>query len=428
MRFHVLGLGPIGSLISHHLCKTLDATKHGVFLIHKNTRQLTRANLAGNALKVEREGVVDTSTAFRSEVFKALKQLRYEKRQVKLHARDTLAFKNANADRFNFKAKGIPQTYIQHTLLPIESLIVAIKAYTVVDSVKALVPRLTPNSTIVLLHNGMGVYERLVEDVFRNPEQRPHLIVAVNDHGAWNKDYFHTVHAGVGSITFGIVADPRGRNFEPLAADEDVPNQEQALSLDNIMSPQEGDDSRYRSLRNTVAALSDLSGLNATWKRISYVEVAMKRKLVVNSVINPLTALLGCRNGDLLESAEARKIINRVCIEAARAFALQAQEEEGSWDDREKQVRIRAGFSRLSPGLAASALEEECLRVIRVTAGNVSSMLSDVRSGSYTEVDYMNGYLVGLGRSFNLPMTTTTTLLNLVKMRMTVPLDRLVYK
>lgn len=428
MRFHVLGLGPIGSLISHHLCKTLDATRHDVFLIHKNTLQLKRANLAGNALKVEREGVVDTSTAFRSEVFEAVKQLRYEKRQTKLHARDTLAFKNANADGFNFKAQGIPQTYIQHTLLPIESLIVAIKAYTVVDSVKALVPRLTHNSTIVLLHNGMGVYERLVEDVFRNPEQRPHFIVAVSDHGAWNKDYFHTVHAGVGSITFGVVADPRGRNFEPLVADEDVPNREHALSLDNIMSPQEGDASPYRSLRNTVAALSDLSGLNATWKRISYVEVAMKRKLVVNSVINPLTALLGCRNGDLLESAEARKIINRVCNEAARAFALQAQEEEGSWDDREKQVRIRAGFSRLSPGLAASALEEECLRVIKVTAGNVSSMLSDVRSGSYTEVDYMNGYLVGLGRSFGLPMTTTTTLLNLVKMRMTVPLDRLVYK
>jgi len=59
----------------------------------------------------------------------------------------------------------------------------------------------------------MGVYERLVEDVFRNPEQRPHFIVAANDHGAWNKDYFHTVHASIGSITFGIVADPRGRKF-----------------------------------------------------------------------------------------------------------------------------------------------------------------------------------------------------------------------
>jgi 2-dehydropantoate 2-reductase len=423
MHFHVLGLGPIGSLVSHHLCKTIDATKHGVVLIHKNTNQLKKAKLAGNTLRVEREGVVDTSTAFSSEVFQSVKQLRYERREARRLARDTPKTQNAKAGGLDAKS---PPQHIHPTLLPIESLIVTVKAYTAVGAVKALLPRLRPESTIVLLHNGMGVYEHLLKDVFRNPEQRPHFIVAVNDHGAWNKDYFHTVHAGVGAITFGIVADPRGRNFEtPVAADTDVSSQEQQQSLDNIMSPKEGDDSPYRSLRNTVAALSNLSGLNTAWKPISHVETAMKRKLVVNSVVNPLTALLGCRNGELLETAEARKILYRICSEAARAFAMQAQE-EGS--DKEKQEKVRMGLSRVSPGLTARALEEECLRVIKVTAGNISSMLSDVQSGSYTEIDYMNGYLVGLGRPLGLPMTTTTTLLNLIKLRTGIPLDRLAYK
>ncbi|KAI9460524.1 ketopantoate reductase PanE/ApbA C terminal-domain-containing protein [Lactarius psammicola] len=405
MRFHVLGLGPIGSLVSHHLCKTLDASKHDIVLIHKNAQQLRKANLAGNTLKVEREGVVETSTAFRSEVFEAGKQHRAA----------------------SLEPKENEMGIAQHTPLPIESLIVALKAYTVVDAVKALVPRLAPNSTIVLLHNGMGVYEQLVEDVFRNPDQRPHFIVASNDHGAWSKDHLHTVHAGVGSITFGIVADPRGRNFEASVAGGEGPEQERSLSLDDIMSPQDGD-SAYRPLRNTVAALSNLTRLNTMWRPISHVETAMKRKLVVNSVVNPLTALMGCRNGDLLESDESMKIMKRVCFEAAEAFAMQAQQEEGSWSDREKRARIRSGFSRVSPALSARALEEECLRVIGVTAGNISSMLSDVRSGSYTEVDYMAGYLVGLGRHFGLPMYTTTTLLNLVKLRTTIPLDRLTYK
>ena len=96
----------------------------------------------------------------------------------------------------------------------------------------------------------------------------------------------------------------------------------------------------------------------------------MERKLVVNLVINPLTALLGCRIGDLLESAEARKIVSRVCAEAARAYAMQAREEEGLWNDREKHVRI----GRVPLGLDAQALEEECLRVMRVNVGNISSM------------------------------------------------------
>jgi len=371
---------------------------------------LHKANLAGNKLKVEREGVVETSTAFRSEVFLAEKQLRYERRQAKLHAHETLESENDTT---------------QHTL-PIESLIVAVKAYSVVNAVKALVPRLTPNSTIVLLHNGMGVHERLVEDIFRNPDQRPQFIVASNNHGAWNKDVFHTVHAGVGSITFGIVADPRGRNFEASFMGEDDPDPERLLSLDDIMSPQD-DNPAYLPLRDTVAALSNLTGLNTTWKPISHVETAMKRKLVVNSVVNPLTALLGCRNGDLLESEEFQRIMKRVCFEAAEAFAMQAQQEKGPWDQKQR-ADIRSGFSRVSPALTSRALEEECLRVLTVTAANISSMLSDVRSGNFTEIDYTAGYLVGLGRSLGLPMITTTTLLNLVKLRTTIPLDCLSYK
>ena len=425
MHFHVLGLGAIGSLISHHLCKTVNTTKHGVVLIHKTTNQLKRAKLAGNILRVEREGVVDTSTAFSSEVFQAMKQLRYEKIERRRFARDALKSRNASVGGRVAKAKDLPPPDIHHTLLPIESLIVTVKAYRAVDAVKALLHRLRPNATIVLLHNGMGVYERLVEDVFRNPELRPHFVLAVNDHVAWNKYYFHTVHAGVGAIKFGIVADPRGRNFDTPVANADVPSQEQLQSLDNIVSPNDGDDSPYRSLRNTMVALSNLSGLNTAWKPMSHVETAMKRKLVVDSVVNPLTALLGCRNGELLETAEARKIISRVCAEAAHAFAMQSQE-EGS--GKEKLVKARMGLSRVSSGLTTRALEEECLRVIKVTAGNISSMLADVQSGSYSEIDYMNGYLVGLGRSFGLPMMTTATLLNLVKMRTAIPLDRLVYK
>ena len=70
-------------------------------------------------------------------------------------------------------------------------------------------PRITDDASYLTY---MGVYERLVKNVFRNPEQWPHFIIAVNDHGAWNKDYFGTFHVGIGSITFGIVADPWDRN------------------------------------------------------------------------------------------------------------------------------------------------------------------------------------------------------------------------
>ena len=100
---------------------------------------------------------------------------------------------------------------------------------------------------------------------------------------------------------------------------------ERALSLDTITSPEgcgdNNDGSPYRSLRNAVATLSNLSGLNTTWKPIAHVKTAMKHKLVVNSVVNPLMALLGCRNSDLLESAKVRKIIKCVCAGACLCHA-----------------------------------------------------------------------------------------------------------
>jgi len=46
-------------------------------------------------------------------------------------------------------------------------------------------------------------------------------------------------------------------------------------------------------------------------------------------------------------------------------------------------------------------VEEERLRMMSATAGNISSKLSDVRTGCCTEIEYMNDYLLGLGRSAN---------------------------
>ena len=103
-----------------------------------------------------------------------------------------------------------------------------------------------------------------------------------------------------------------------------------------------------------MATLSNLLGLDAAWKLVLHIEKAMKSRLIMNSVINPLTLLLGCRNGYLLESAEMRKITLPVCAEAARAYAMQAEEGEGSWNDREKGEDLLGVWSRPS-GLPARA-------------------------------------------------------------------------
>lgn len=96
-------------------------------------------------------------------------------------------------------------------------------------------------------------------------------------------------------------------------------------------------------------------------------------KLGINAGINPVTAILGVRNG---------VVSNDAC---ARSVALAAANEV-------KEVAVAKGVSLpMDP-------RDALLNVARSTAENYSSMLQDIRSGRRTEVDYINGsvYLEGL--------------------------------
>ncbi|TFY70548.1 hypothetical protein EVG20_g2458 [Dentipellis fragilis] len=403
MHFHVLGVGPIGVLISHHLRMALNP-KHSVVLIHKEIAQKKRAQKLGNVLTVERGGAEHTVSGFQSEVFNLRRQLSQDQqRHLEPH--------DAEAESSSIPDASAPSTE------EIESLFVTLKAPAVEAAIRQLQPRLRRDSTIVLMHNGMGMYERLVRDIFRNPEHRPHFILASNDHGAILKTYLHAIHTGMGSITFGIVPDPLGRDFEVGFSSPDA-----KPSLEDIMPPDE-ESERYSSLRNTVAVLSSMDGLNTSWKPISHVLTAMKRKLVVNAVINPLTALMGCRNGDIFPTQAALRISSRICSEAAKVFEAdyhQGQSPDAPWE------ALRVGPNDMNDFPAAlrrEALEQEVQRVAYNTAGNISSMLGDVQKGKATEIDFMNGYLLQMGSTYKVQMPATAMLLNLIKMRTDIPIN-----
>jgi len=398
MRFHVLGLGSVGSLLSHHLRRAIPTT-HSITLIHKTQRQARDALSHGGVIRIENHGLLSTAHGFRFENFDAL--------DVSSMAQTEGSAKHVET---------------------IESLFVTTKAHQTLPAIRRLVPRLSKNSTIVLLQNGMGMYEALVHEVFRNPEQRPHFILASNTHGAFRKDTYHVVHAGQGTIDFGIVPDIAGRAFEAGFLDESVPKPERKPHLSDITTPDDPSFERYRSLRSTVAAMLLLEPLDVSWKPMAHIQTAMRRKLVVNAVINPLTAIMGCRNGDIFTTPSSHRLMQRICQEASNVFMVQTKAETQTW----LQTLVSEGIDvddvaigRLPRALTKTMLEEEVLRVAQATKGNISSMLSDVRHGRTTEIDFINGYLLKLGLTYHVEMPATATLLNLVKMRSAIPLDQM---
>jgi 2-dehydropantoate 2-reductase len=394
MRFHVVGVGAVGSLLAHHLRRAIPPT-HSITLIRKTQRQARAYLNKGNVINVECDGVVSAAEGFRVETIDAMEMS-----------------PTAPVDQAG----------------TIEALFVTTKAHQTLSTIHVLAPRLSKNSTIILLQNGMGVYEGLVHNVFRNPEQRPHFILASNTHGVFRKSFNHFVHAGQGAIEFGIVPDIAGRAFEAGFSDDIVQRLEREPRLSDITTPDDPSHERYKSLRSAVAAMLLLESLDTSWKAINDVQIAMRRKLVVNAVINPLTALMGCRNGDIFTTSASHRIMKRICQEASSVFMAQAKSDARTRLDTLVAQGIEAEtipVKRLPRGLIRDMLETEVLRVANTTKGNLSSMLQDIRSGRETEIDFINGYLSSLGVTYGVPMPANAMLLNLVKMRSAIPLDQM---
>jgi 2-dehydropantoate 2-reductase len=96
-------------------------------------------------------------------------------------------------------------------------------------------------------------------------------------------------------------------------------------------------------------------------------------KLAINSAINPLTAILQVSNGQLLERPVWRTLLSRTAEETAA---------------------VAAALGIPLPYTDPTAAVE---KVARLTAGNTSSMLSDILRGSPTEIEAINGAVVEAG-------------------------------
>lgn len=95
------------------------------------------------------------------------------------------------------------------------------------------------------------------------------------------------------------------------------------------------------------------------WKEISY------EKLIINAVINPLTAIYDVPNGEILANLELKNLSEKICREAAEILELDFVEQ---W--------------------------ENVKRVCSLTSENTSSMRADIIAKRETEIEAIVGYLL----------------------------------
>ncbi|MGZ6347364.1 MAG: ketopantoate reductase family protein, partial [Anaerolineales bacterium] len=114
-------------------------------------------------------------------------------------------------------------------------------------------------------------------------------------------------------------------------------------------------------------------------------------KLVISSALNPLTAILRVKNGEILESPQALALMGELAQETAK-------------------VAIAFGIS-----LPFTNPERAVEEVARNTAENLSSMLQDIQRGVPTEIDAINGAVVQLAEEKHLQVPVNRTMWSLIK-------------
>jgi len=135
-----------------------------------------------------------------------------------------------------------------------------------------------------------------------------------------------------------------------------------------------------------IKALLKESGMKA--KVTQNMEREEWSKLVVNCVINPLTAVLRVRNNEIGTASlrEVRHGLVEECTLVAKAEGI-----------------------RFEPGL-----ETEIDHKIR-SYTNYSSMCQDIMKGKKTEISFLNGRIVELGKEHNIPTPINETMVDLIR-------------
>ncbi|MFC1514504.1 ketopantoate reductase family protein [Candidatus Omnitrophota bacterium] len=233
-------------------------------------------------------------------------------------------------------------------LKDIDLFIVCVKSYDTLSAAKAIKPLCQKNAFILSLQNGLGNLEVLSEVL---GEEK--ILAAVTHKASTLIDEGVIRFAADGQTMIGM----KGKKLPAVVRE-------------------------IRTLFNSCAIAAKLvKDLNSViWS-----------KLIINSAINPLSAILRLKNGDLLKTGESRLLLQMASAEAERIA---------------KRKRIKLLYDDTQTKVEA---------VCRATADNVSSMLQDVLRQRKTEIDALNGSICRMGQNLKIPTPVNFMLCELIK-------------
>lgn len=233
-------------------------------------------------------------------------------------------------------------------------IILTVKSYETEEAAKQIKSLAGPNTYLLLAQNGYGNYEAAIRHL---PEDRVIL----------------------GRIIFGAETIDLGHSKVTVIADDVLlgspPHKVKTCLLEKLAA--------------------DFSSAGIPTRASEEVMQFVWAKIIYNSALNPLGAILEVAYGELAADRNSRKIMNAVVEEIFAVLAAIGQ--TIPWPDA--QAYLNAFYGQMIPS----------------TAMHHASMLQDIKRKRRTEIDALNGAVVMLGEANGIDTPVNRTIVSVLK-------------
>ncbi|PKM93022.1 MAG: hypothetical protein CVU80_00285 [Elusimicrobia bacterium HGW-Elusimicrobia-4] len=253
------------------------------------------------------------------------------------------------------KISGITKTIIPSSKLKITTnpaeiyrpdlVIILVKSHDTISTVQSIKKMMGKNTVILTLQNGLGNYEILSEYLNKKV-----IISGTTSESSTLVKSGEIVHTGKGETII---------------------------------------EKSKKNISGQIADIFNRCGIKTVLS--DKIESVIWSKLVLNCAINPVAAISGVRNGEIINY----KNLFEVAVAAGKEVVAVA-----------KKLKIKILFSDI-----AEKIKNVCL----ATSKNTNSMLADILSKRKTEIDSLNGAVVKIAEKLKAPVPVNKSLYGIIR-------------
>lgn len=346
-RIYMLGLGKLGKFVAHSLAGIPNRPPITLLFHHRSLLRMWERQ--GRTLELQQRGTSEKRNGFDVSLTESIEQ-------------DAAIGREENE--------------------PIHNLIVSVKGHATVTALSTIAHRLTSETTILFLQNGMGVIDEVNEKMFLDVNTRPRYMLGLSTYGLHSVGQFSASKYGVGTMALGSLSE----NL-PWSVQSSDPIQR---SGSNVMPS-----TRY--LLRTITRTAPLAAMGLAPSDLFQLQV---ERLAVQSIIDPLSVMFDCKNGELLDNLAVTRLMRLLLSETSLVI---------------RSLPELQNIPNLNLRFSPAKLEYHVVSIAKSTASNESSMVRDIKEGRKPEIDCLNGYIVRRGEELGIQCVMNYMVVQLVK-------------